>query len=622
MNSIIISSIVGFAKGFRRAYESSTVYRAVERIYMAFSESWKKSAIIGRIKGSKGVDCENYSMLYKILFFPFAILEKLSESAKDFFVSAYDNSFALKNAFSFLENALSLNTRFYALIIISAAVFRQVAAMSFSYKLTGLIAIGILLFLADYNITDFLKSSLIVKFCLSLTGFSDISFDFYDKKEVKTRGALVLAVIVGAISGALSTKSLLFGILPFAAIVGGTLILKYPVSGIFFSVFAAPFVPTMVLAALVLYTAFSVMFEAVRADAFNWRIDGIGIGLGVFLIFMLISSIFSFSAKKSILVWGMYFIFIGYYYVIINSLKTKETILALIKIFVIAGFFVSIYGCVQYIFGWNTSNAWIDETMFSGATMRAYSTMDNPNVLGEYLLFVIPFSVFLMLRSDTDKKEQWFWFAVVCVSTLCMIFTQSRGCWIGLFIAAAIFVSFYNGRIWGFLPFLLLVIPLFIPQTMVDRLMSVGNMGDTSTRYRVFIWRGTIDMLRDFWIGGIGMGEGAFSIIYPHYSYHLIYAPHSHNLYLQLLVEGGICAFLIFAATVAIYLRKISMLFSVEGKSSNEGLFAICCVSAMIGFLIQSLFDYTFYNYRMMAMFFMIIAISVSLVNIEEANDA
>ncbi len=127
-------------------------------------------------------------------------------------------------------------------------------------------------------------------------------------------------------------------------------------------------------------------------------------------------------------------------------------------------------------------------------------------------------------------------------------------------------------------------------------------------------------MLRDFWIGGIGMGEGAFRSVYPFYSYNSIIAPHSHNLYLQLLTEGGICALIIFLITIVVYLKKMSGTFSDRGKRSRDGIFTLASISAVSGFLVQSMFDYTFYNYRMMSMFFMIIAFSCCICNIKEGN--
>ena len=151
-----------------------------------------------------------------------------------------------------------------------------------------------------------------------------------------------------------------------------------------------------------------------------------------------------------------------------------------------------------------------------------------------------------------------------------------------------------------------MILPFVLPQTIIDRLLSVGNMGDSSTSYRVFIWLGSLKMLRDFWLGGIGLGESAFRSVYPIYSFDAIVAPHSHNLYLQLVVESGISALLVFLAAIVLYMKKLINTIKVSRKA---GLYSITFISAVAGFLIQSMFDYTFYNYRVMGMFFMVLAL-------------
>lgn len=618
MNSLIISALIGFARKFRTVFEKSALYKIFDRVYSAVSGSWHNSAIMDKIKNLGKKDNEKASLLYKIVRFPFFLFEKSAEKIQKPLSSAYENSFILRSVFVFLDNALALNTRFYALFILSAALSRQIFAFSFSYKLTAVAVFAVLMLFLDFNVTGFFPESKAVKFLLSLVGFSDIKWDFYNKENVKKPIALVLAVIIGALSGVLSLKSLVFAAVPFAALAGAAIILKWSITGIFFSAFLAPFVPTMLLAVLVLYTSFCFCIEKIRKNDLKWKIESVGTGLGFFLIFMLISSLFSFSRTKSILVWGLYLIFVGYYYVIINSVKTQKELFSIIKVFALAGLFVSLYGIAQYVFGWNTSNAWIDEEMFENATMRAYSTMENPNVLGEYLLLLIPITAFLVLKSSFKSLEKWFWSGALAAGVVCMVLTQSRGCWIGLFVSVIIFVTFYNGKLWGLLPLLILALPFVLPKTMIDRFLSVGNLEDSSTSYRVFIWLGTLAMLRDFWIGGIGMGEGAFRTVYPFYSYSTIIAPHSHNLYLQIMVEGGISALIIFLTTMILYIKKTSMIFSKRGKSDYNALFALVCVSAVSGFLVQSMFDYTFYNYRMMSMFFMILGFSISLENMEE----
>ena len=77
-------------------------------------------------------------------------------------------------------------------------------------------------------------------------------------------------------------------------------------------------------------------------------------------------------------------------------------------------------------------------------------------------------------------------------------------------LSVVIFLTFYEGKWWGFIPIVLCILPFIIPQTIVDRIMSVGNMEDKSTSYRVYIWDRYARNDEALWLGGIGMGEAAF----------------------------------------------------------------------------------------------------------------
>ena len=55
------------------------------------------------------------------------------------------------------------------------------------------------------------------------------------------------------------------------------------------------------------------------------------------------------------------------------------------------------------------------------------------------------------------------------------------------------------------------MLPFVLPETIINRFLSIGNMADSSTSYRVYIWLGTIAMLKDYWFCGIGPGAAAFN---------------------------------------------------------------------------------------------------------------
>ncbi len=601
MNSMILSIIVSFFGKLTALFKESGLYKIIAAVQNWFSRLWENSGIISLLKKEP-----KKNLFYKVMYFPIGIFELLNKKIGGWILKRIENSFFLDLARTFMNNIFALNTKFLGCLLLSAMLVKVIINFSIPAVCIGLL--GAVLVVLDYNITNFFDSSKLVGFCLKTAGFDIKISDCYKKEYIGTRKALIIAILVGLIVGVLPP---ILGALLLVGATGLITVMSYPVVGVFGAIVAAPFVPTMVLAGICLLTTMSFFIKAIINPDFKWRKDGIGIGF--FLLILFASSLFSFSPTKSLMVWAMYLVFAGFFFVILNTVRTKEQVYALLRVFVIAGALVALYGILQYIFGWNTSNAWIDEEMFEEATMRAYSTMENPNVLGEYLLLLIPLAAIFMLKKGSGGLERIAYGGVFLLGALCMIFTQSRGCWLGLILAAAIFVTFYNGKLWALAPIVLLALPFVIPETMIDRMMSVGDLEDSSTSYRVFIWKGTFRMLRDFWIGGIGMGEGAFRTVYPVYSYIGIIAPHAHNTFLQLVVEGGVGTLLIFLGMMGAFFRKVSTVFKTSARNSIDAVSALAIGSSVCGFLLQSMFDYTFYNYRMMAMFFMILALGVTL---------
>lgn len=604
MNSVILHKIAELAQNTARFFEKSRLNGIISAVYSRFSDWWQESGIISLLRKEPSEE----GTFRKIMYLPVSFFELINKNMGRWISEKIEKSVILDLARVFMNNVYALNTKFLGCFLLSMVALRGMTTLRFGKFSFVFAVLGLLLVLLRYNITDFFDSSKLIGFCIKTAGFDFRISNIYKKEYVGTRKALILAVIFGAVSGILHIGLV---ILLFVGMMGLCTVMSYPIVGIFAAVVVAPFVPTMILAAVCLLTTASFLVKAVTEPEFTWQKEGIGIGFFLFLLF--ISSLFSFAPIKSLMVWAMYLVFAGFYFIIINTVRTKEQAMALLRVFVLVGAAVAIYGVLQYIFGWNTSNAWIDEEMFEEATMRAYSTMENPNVLGEYLLLLIPIAAAFFFKKDGTVWEKTIYIGIFLTACLCMIFTQSRGCWLGLILAIAIFVTFYNGKLWALAPLVILALPFVIPETMIDRMMSVGNLEDSSTSYRVFIWKGTFRMLRDFWIGGIGMGEGAFRSVYPVYSYTGIIAPHAHNTFLQLVVEGGIGVLLVFVGMMMAFFRKISGIFKSYEKNSEESLVALAIGSGVAGFLLQSMFDYTFYNYRMMAMFFMVLALGVSL---------
>ena len=157
----------------------------------------------------------------------------------------------------------------------------------------------------------------------------------------------------------------------------------------------------------------------------------------------------------------------------------------------------------------------------------------------------------------------------------------------------------------------LFIAPFVLPETIISRFTSIGNMGDTSTSYRVAIWMGTIAMLKDYWFSGIGLGITSFNKVYPIYAYAGTTAQHSHNLYLQLMVENGVMGLIVFLGIVYNFFKE-----TIISLVKKKKILLVGIVSGMVGFLVQSMTDHTWYNYRVVLIFWMAMAFGVSYAKI------
>ena len=220
---------------------------------------------------------------------------------------------------------------------------------------------------------------------------------------------------------------------------------------------------------------------------------------------------------------------------------------------------------------------------------------------------------------------------------VCLILTWSRGAWLGLIVAFVFLLFMWHRRSVWLVFGGVLALPLasfVLPTSILNRFMSIGNLADTSTAYRVNIWRGAVRMIRDHLFFGIGIGEGPWNVVYPDYTLPGIEAaPHSHNLFMQITVEMGIIALLVFLAILFFSLQSGFSFFSDLSYSSDVDpsqllrsgsrsgssdpktslrLAAAGPLCGIIGVLVQGLTDYSWYNYRVFLMFWLILGLGVS----------
>ena len=413
------------------------------------------------------------------------------------------------------------------------------------------------------------------------------------------------SIVIKLINKIISLLQLIFKKLRLNNLLEGSIFTK-PSIWITFVLVLSPFLPTMLVLALVLFTAATLILKACVEEDFELVHFKTNSWILAFAVVVGFSAIASLAMMEAIKIAMLSISFILFYFVWINTVKSKEQMNFYIYVFVLAGFIAALYGLYQYFLGDIYSQAWLDDEMFEDIKMRVYSTFQNPNVFGEYLLLVVPFSIMLVADSKGILKKL-FWSGITAILVLSLVLTFSRGCWLGLMLSCFVLAILFDKRLIWLGVIALIAAPFVLPQTILERFMSIGNMQDTSTSYRVYIWLGTIAMLKDYFFCGIGLGTTSFNTIYPLYSYSEIVAPHSHSLYLQLFVEYGLVGFIVFIGIMYNYFKETL----IHYKKSRDYM-TMASIAAMAGFLLQSATDYTWYNYRLVLIFWIVIAIGIS----------
>lgn len=380
--------------------------------------------------------------------------------------------------------------------------------------------------------------------------------------------------------------------------------------GVYLMLFFAPIIPTMACVALALVTFVSFFIHSIIKDNFKVKIDAFGLFVIVLALIFLIYSATSYASSSSMRIFMIYAVFIAFMFLVIACGSDKKRFKTMIFLFVASGLFVSLYGIYQNFYGNNLGHAWVDEEMFSDITVRVYSTLENPNVLGEYLILLIPICG-AMVYGAKRLLARFFYFSVMCCAALCLIYTQSRGCWVGLILAAVVFAFLIDKKLVALGIIGLLAIPFVVPESIIHRFTSIGNLGDSSTSYRVNIWLGTLGIIKDYWWMGIGIGTDAFNKVYPFYSYNAAVAYHSHNLYLQILLETGVCGLFAFITSMVITFKKIFIGY-IFGKKNVYSLLCASIIAGLLGFLLQGMFDYSWYNLRVFGIFWMVIGLGIA----------
>ncbi len=425
-------------------------------------------------------------------------------------------------------------------------------------------------------------------------------------------GRFNIAFIAGIIFGVASffVHPLVLVCLIFGAVAAYLVLIK-PEFGILAIMFALPFAPTMVLVGAVLYTGVCYFLKLLCGKR-SLKFDLFDFAVAAFFVLMAFGGLVAVSSG-SIKPALVFCVFMLGYFLVVNLIRSKEWVMRCVIGVISSCTIVSLYGLFQNFFGFMETK-WHDTELFGDIAGRVVSTFENPNVLAEYLIMIIPLAAAMFIITKNPRAKLLLAFCTVA-SCGCLIYTWSRGAWLGFIIGMLIFLIMYHRNtltalLFGMfgVPFL----PFVLPDSIIQRFTSIGDMRDTSTAYRVHIWEAVTNMIGGYWKTGVGIGEASFRPIYSLYALSGIEsAPHSHNLYLQITVELGIVGLAVFLIMLFIWAQSCLTLH--KNESRPEKLLSAAGFCGILAVLAQGATDYIWYNYRVFLMFWLVLGLGAAI---------
>jgi len=376
----------------------------------------------------------------------------------------------------------------------------------------------------------------------------------------------------------------------------------------FISIMKTTFIQILIIVAASLYLLTEGKHRLVKS--------GLNYPIIAFIIACSISVLSSVDIYTSIYSLLSIILLAGLYSLVPNIVTDMQQIRKMMVSLIFVSGLISIYSIGQY-FGIDLLNL---KVIGSGYISGPF---ENRNVLASFLVFAMPVSIGFLFEM-TNKKLKIATGLVVILSLIALIFTRTRGAWLGFIGAMVFFASAKLTSVEGIkgihkslftkkslIIMFLLVISLGLlirydynkPGSFTKKFLSIADLKDPATRHRFVMWHTAIDIIKEHPL--LGTGIGTFKKIYPKYQSKYLrtkkygmfegLSRFVHNDYLEVTADTGILglgAFLWLIVTLCwTGFKRLKRL----NQSKYSPNLLIIVLSSLIAVLIHSFFHYSFY---------------------------
>lgn len=320
------------------------------------------------------------------------------------------------------------------------------------------------------------------------------------------------------------------------------------------------------------------------------------------------------------------FVYVGFYFSIVQYLKAHKNHIAWILgaiVLCIAG--ESVVGFLQSFLHLEAISTWQDTSRLNPEDVlsRVYGTLKpyNPNLFGGYLICGFPAVLGSVFYFANRKHLKCSILALTCsVLGIYAIFqTGCRGAYLSLMliIAGAFLISakfFWNSYKKLYISFITTISVLFfMAVTFVGalrhRFLSIFAMrNDSSNSFRFNVYHSSLEMFKDNWLLGIGVGNKNFREIYGLYMKTGFDALSAYNIFLETAVESGIFALITFVGFLVV-LVKDAVKYILTSVDNEKIIFVSVSLLSVLAVMLHGFVDTVFFRPQIQFLFWTFVAI-------------
>ncbi len=286
------------------------------------------------------------------------------------------------------------------------------------------------------------------------------------------------------------------------------------------------------------------------------------------------------------------------YYLFLCSITTLYRGKLLLNMLIVSTELASFIGIAQNFRLFGLSNVSKDG--------RIHGIVDT-NTLAGILAIVLPVILSYAIFSKNIKTKIIYFLCSIPV-ILALIFTYTRGAWLGAIVGIIAIVGIGNLKL---LPIILLLMSFIFLSQPIIRTRLVSGFHFKGNEERVILFKNSIELLKHNILFGIG--PGAFNKIYyetmvPPDKRPVVGHRHCHNNFLNIALERGILALAVFIWLLVSTFFHIFKTYKLV--DSNEKLLLLGCLGGIVVFVVHGMVDYTFAD-ETGYLYFLLIGISV-----------